>query len=136
MSGAGPRKRILVVDDDSLSRFLLRRILERAGYEVEEARNGLQGIEMFRAGEYDLVIVDIYMPKQDGLETIDQMDPQGSGVPVIAMSSRPARTGTDPLELALTLGASYAFDKDFKDEDFLQAVWQLSHPRCGKTVGA
>ncbi len=119
--------RILVVDDDGLSRMLLRRILERAGYEVDEARNGLEGIEKFRATRYALCIVDIYMPKQDGLETIDQMDPSGSGVPVIAISASTGDMGTDPLRLAECLGASCSFNKDFKDDDLLQAVWRLTH---------
>jgi CheY-like chemotaxis protein len=121
--------RILLVDDDGLSRMLLRRILERAGYEIDEARNGIEGVKKYRESEYDLAIVDIYMPKQDGLETIDQMDPAGTGVPVIAISASPGDMGTDPLQLAETLGASCSFTKDFKDEDLLQAIWKLTHEK-------
>ena len=121
------KKRILVVDDDGLSRALLRSILERAGYEVDDAPDGIQGVEMFRQTRYDLAIVDLYMPHQDGFDTIDQMDPQGSGVPVIAMSATPEHTGTDPLGLARTLGASATFHKDFQDEEFLKSVWRLTH---------
>ncbi|MCK6481380.1 MAG: response regulator [Planctomycetes bacterium] len=124
--------RILIVDDDGLTRMLLRRILERASYVVDEAKNGIEGVAMFRAAKYDLAIVDIYMPKQDGLETIDQMDPASSGVPVIAMSACTGDMGTDPLQLALTLGASKVFTKDFKDEDLLHAIWELTHHRAVK----
>jgi CheY-like chemotaxis protein len=112
--------------------MLLRRILERASYVVDEARNGIEGVEMFRRVKYDLAIVDIYMPKQDGLETIDQMDPATSGVPVIAMSASTGDMGTDPLQLALTLGAAKVFTKDFKDEDLLHAIWELTHHRAVK----
>ena len=59
---------VLVVDDQEQVRQLIRETLEQAGYEVEEARDGKEGVERYRAKSPDLVIMDLLMPDQDGLE--------------------------------------------------------------------
>jgi two-component system, chemotaxis family, chemotaxis protein CheY len=60
-------KRILVVDDARLVRSYYRGILEKHGYVVDEALNGLEALEKLLLGSFDLLIVDINMPKMDGL---------------------------------------------------------------------
>ena len=62
--------RILVVDDSSLVRLYCRDILEGAGFEVEQAINGIEAIEKVLAQAFDLVIVDVNMPRMDGLSFI------------------------------------------------------------------
>src|SRR3990167_1268847 len=61
---------VLVVDDEDQIRQLIRETLEQAGYDVQEASNGKQGLERYRTKPADLVIMDILMPDQDGLESI------------------------------------------------------------------
>ena len=60
------KARILVVDDSSLVRLYYRSALEKAGFEVEQAINGIEGMERVLSQRFDLVIVDINMPRMDG----------------------------------------------------------------------
>ena len=62
--------RILVIDDDDQMRVLLRQVMEWAGYEVTEAEDGREGMQKQRRQPADLVITDLIMPEQEGLETI------------------------------------------------------------------
>jgi two-component system, chemotaxis family, chemotaxis protein CheY len=67
------RKRILVVDDAGLVRRYYREILEAAGYEVDEALNGVEAMERLLRKSADLLIVDINMPQMDGLSFLRQL---------------------------------------------------------------
>jgi adenylate cyclase len=80
---------ILVVDDDPLNRAILRRGLERAGHDVAMAENGLEALEALRAGDFDLVLLDIVMPQLDGFQVLDEMksDPSLRDIPVIMISA-------------------------------------------------
>jgi two-component system chemotaxis response regulator CheY len=60
------KARVLVVDDSSLVRLYFRSALEKAGFEVEQAINGIEGMERVLSQRFDLVIVDINMPRMDG----------------------------------------------------------------------
>lgn len=86
------RKRILVVDDALTVRLYCRDVLERAGFEVEEAGNGIEGLERALAGAFDLLLVDINMPRMDGYEMVRHLreDPRLHSVPVVAISSEAA----------------------------------------------
>jgi two-component system chemotaxis response regulator CheY len=64
--GAAAKARILVVDDSSLVRLYYRSALEKAGFEVEQAINGIEGMERVLSQRFDLVIVDVNMPRMDG----------------------------------------------------------------------
>jgi two-component system chemotaxis response regulator CheY len=61
-----PKARILVVDDSSLVRLYYRSTLEKAGFEVEQAINGIEAMERILSQPFDLVIVDVNMPRMDG----------------------------------------------------------------------
>ncbi len=81
--------RILLVEDNEMNRDMLSRRLERKGHEVAIAVNGREGIEMARAGEYDLVLMDMSLPEVDGWEATRQLraEPETEGIPVIALTS-------------------------------------------------
>ena len=82
--------RILVVDDESSMRFLLRAIFEAAGHEVDEAANGAAAIELVEAGRIpDLVATDFMMPLMNGGELIARLrgNPATDGLPVILVSA-------------------------------------------------
>jgi two-component system chemotaxis response regulator CheY len=64
--GATAKARILVVDDSSLVRLYYRSTLEKAGFEVEQAINGIEAMERALSARFDLVIVDVNMPRMDG----------------------------------------------------------------------
>ena len=63
-------KRILVIEDDPSQRQLFKTALENAGYEVIDASDGKEGLQIFHQQSCDLIITDIFMPKEDGIATI------------------------------------------------------------------
>lgn len=80
-------QKILVADDDYLIRDLLRDILEREGYEVAEAEDGIRALEYYRAHpELDLIILDILMPGRDGLAVLREIH-ETSQIPVIMLTA-------------------------------------------------
>lgn len=76
------KRKILVVDDDASIRTMVRTVLERAGYEVTTARNGCEAIEHLVVSDYDVVLLDVMMPKLDGLAVVDQLRKDNS--PILA----------------------------------------------------
>jgi CheY-like chemotaxis protein len=104
---------------------LLREILEHAGYEVEEASNGEEGIRRYREKQADLIITDIIMPKKEGIETITDLRVEFPDVKVIAISGG-GRLGPEPyLELAKGFGANRIIMKPFTTTEILEAVQEL-----------
>ncbi len=106
MSDRAPR--LLVADDETAVRNLLRTALEKDGYEVLEAANGKQALKEVRAGRVDLVIMDLVMPEQEGLETIRILRKEVPGIGIIAMSGA---FGGQFLETARLLGADAVLSK-------------------------
>ena len=119
--------RILVIDDDSTLRALLRRFLEKAGHEVAEAANGRIALEMQRAKPADLIITDIFMPEKEGTEFIMDMSDEFPKVKVIAISGGGSIPDVDFLKLAKNLGALKTFKKPFSQQEILAAVEELLH---------
>ncbi|HKB81507.1 MAG TPA: response regulator [Thermoanaerobaculia bacterium] len=68
------RRRVLVVDDDSSVRVLIRGALEQAGYEVTVVRNGFDAIARLAADDYDVVLLDIGLPKVRGVDVVGRLD--------------------------------------------------------------
>ena len=64
---------ILVVEDDPLGRYLVCEVLRREGYQVEEARDGAEALDVVRTKRIDLVITDLVMPKLNGFKFVDQL---------------------------------------------------------------
>ena len=81
--------KILTVDDSASIRLTTRVTLANAGYTVEEAVDGLDGLNKLKAGEYDLVVTDLNMPNMDGLTMIRELRklPAHTGVPVIFLTT-------------------------------------------------
>lgn len=114
---------ILVVDDQDQVRRLIRETLEQAGYEVEEARDGKEGLDRYRAKSPDLVIMDVLMPDQDGLETIMTLRREFPDARVIAMTGgSDAFGGLNFLDVAKMLGARRTLQKPFELKALLDAV--------------
>jgi len=84
------KKRILVVDDELNIRRLVQVNLEAEGYIVEEAVDGIEGLEKIRANPPDLIVLDIMMPRMDGTETMKeiQADPKLQEIPVIFLTAK------------------------------------------------
>lgn len=114
---------VLVVDDEDQIRLVIREALERAGYAVEEARDGKEGLERYRNNPADVVLMDILMPDQDGLESIVALRREFPGVRVIAMTGGSNIVGgMNFLEVAKMLGARRTLRKPFQIHALLNAV--------------
>lgn len=120
---------VLVVDDEDQIRQLIRETLELAGYEVQEARDGKQGLERYRAKPTDLVIMDILMPDQDGLESIMTLRREFPTSRVIAMTGGSDMIGIlNFLDVAKMLGARRTLQKPFDMQTLLEAAEsELNH---------
>jgi CheY-like chemotaxis protein len=88
---------ILVVDDESNMRFVLRMILEDGGYEVVEAAHGAAALERAKESQPDLVVTDLMMPVMTGRELIERLraDPQTAEIPIVAISANSSVTLDD-----------------------------------------
>jgi CheY-like chemotaxis protein len=116
---------VLVVDDEPEIRTVLRRVLERAGHAVTEAENGRKAVRALSEAPIDLVITDIVMPEQEGMETILQIRRLRPDIKIIAMSGGGRRVSMDFLPLAVRLGADRIFEKPFKPAHVAAAVSEL-----------
>ena len=114
---------VLVVDDEDQIRRLIREALEQAGYTVEEARGGKEGLERYRTNPADVVLMDILMPDQDGLESILTLRREFPGSRVIAMTGGRDMIGVlNFLEVAKMMGACRTLEKPFELKALLDAV--------------
>ena len=117
--------RILVIDDDVKMLSTLRQMLEGAKHEVFEAPDGAVGVSVFQRERPELVITDIFMPEQDGLETILALKNEFPGVKIIAISGGGKNGNFSYLEVARTFGADRVFRKPFTPQVILTAIEEL-----------
>ena len=121
--------KILIVDDDGRIRDLCRRWLERTGFEVYEAENGKKGVVVQQANPVDLLICDLIMPVQEGIETITQFRDQFPEVGIIAISGG-GKIGPDSyLSVAEQLGAWRVFTKPVDMPLLVETIkeWERTH---------
>tara|TARA_B100001964_G_C14198224_1_gene584444 strand:- start:798 stop:1205 length:408 start_codon:yes stop_codon:yes gene_type:complete len=123
---------ILLIDDDDALRTMLARLLGRRGYETYEAADGEEGISLFNIKEPDIVITDLIMPNQEGLETIGLLQEIDPNARIIAMSGNVALPNgrvlstLSSLEIAAEIGARFIFQKPFEVQDLISAVETLA----------
>lgn len=113
--------RILIIEDDDLLRGVLANALELAGHTVIQAANGQEGVDLFRATAADLVLTDIVMPVQEGVETIIQLRKHQREVPIIAMSGGVANTKLY-LSIASRIGAKRILSKPFTPQQLIETI--------------
>jgi DNA-binding response OmpR family regulator len=113
---------ILLVDDEETIQKLLTFPLERAGHRVVHARDGEEALERFRSEDVDLVVLDLMLPKMDGLEVCRRMRVEASAVPIIMLTAR-----GDEVDkvLGLELGADDYITKPFSIREFMSRVRAL-----------
>ena len=117
--------RILIIDDDEQMRDLLCKTMQWAGFEVESAENGRLGQQLFEEQPADLIITDLIMPEQEGLETIRILKQGYPAVKIIAISGG-GRIGPEAyLPAAMELGADRVFSKPFDIKELVTTVQKL-----------
>lgn len=118
-------RRILIIDDDHHILLMIKKMLERAGFEVDLASNGNEGLELFKKMPVDLVITDIIMPEKEGLETIREMKRLRPDLKIIAMSGGGKVSSDNYLNTAKIFGASRTLAKPFSQKQMVSAVQDL-----------
>lgn len=114
--------RVLIIDDDEQIRVLLEQMMHWAGFEVMVAENGKVAMQLQREQPADLVITDLIMPEQEGLETISRLKKDYEGIKIIAISGG-GRIGPEAyLPAALELGADRVFSKPFDVQEIVDTV--------------
>ncbi|NCC51805.1 MAG: response regulator [Spartobacteria bacterium] len=118
------KKRILIIDNDEEARNMLRQMLESAGYNVMEAKNGRRGLYALQRMDppIDLVLTDIFMPEQDGLDVVMEMKKTKKNVPVFCISGHGLLGEGDYLAVAKILGAEQTFLKPVQLQQLLPAI--------------
>ncbi|MGF1450863.1 MAG: response regulator [Opitutales bacterium] len=117
--------RILVIDDNELFARTVQRMLQRKGVEVEVAFDGEQGLSMATALRFDLVILDLVMPKLDGFELIRRLRKEAHCPRLIAMSGNVSVQGPVSLQSALEVGAHAVLEKPFSQEKLFEQVFKI-----------
>ena len=116
---------ILVVDDDPEIRSTLKKILELSGHTVYTAASGIEAHQRLDEHPVDLMITDIVMPDQDGLEGMRQAREKRPSLPVIAMSGGGRLRTDNYLRLAKAFGATDVLEKPFDTASLLAKVERI-----------
>jgi CheY-like chemotaxis protein len=127
----GPQaaQQILVVDDNPDILCVMQAALEQAGYEVQTAAEGGQALELLSKRNAGLLITDIFMPGQDGIETLRECKSRFPQTRIIAMSAGGGSGGKlDYLPAAALIGADATLRKPFEVDQLLETVRKVLHP--------
>jgi CheY-like chemotaxis protein len=123
--GAPTKESLLLIEDDEQLRSIFRQILEGAGYEVVEACNGREGLRRYLATPADVIITDLLMPEQEGLETIEALRQYNPAAKIVAISGGGRLETLDYLRVAKQLGAQIVLRKPFGRDELLEAVHEV-----------
>jgi DNA-binding response OmpR family regulator len=117
---------VLVVDGDSSARNAIRTVLELEGFEVVVADGGGSGLKAIETASFDAVIVDVFVPKVEGLDAIRTLHERAPTVPIIAIAPQKFRDCLGPeldfLGMASRLGAARCLYKPLMPRDLVTAV--------------
>lgn len=112
---------ILVADDNSINQMLIKRVIERLGYQIDQVRNGLEVLEALKKKTYDLILMDVQMPEMNGLEAAKQIIatyPEAQRPLILAIT---ANSMEDDTQKCLEAGMQDSIEKPFKIEE-LKAI--------------
>ena len=121
-----PKARVLIVDDAGLVRAYYRDILERGGYQVSEALNGVEALEKLLQQDVDLIIVDVNMPQMDGISFLKALRRQVlplAATPAIVVSTE---SETHDMTAARAAGANHYLVKPLREDMLLEYAALLS----------
>jgi two-component system, chemotaxis family, chemotaxis protein CheY len=116
---------ILIVDDSVTVREQVRQALATTAYAVVEASDGVEGLERLRAGDIDLVLCDINMPRMTGIEMLEELRKQGSKVPIIMLTTEGQPS---MIRRAKECGARGWIVKPFRPQLLLMAISNVLAP--------
>lgn len=118
-------KKLLLIDDDQKILDLLQHYLRTDGYSFLFANDGNEGIDLYKENNIDLVIMDIFMPNMDGIQTMLEMKSMTRQCPILVISGGGELTGLEFLRQAKALGADEAMVKPFSKDELCKTVQSL-----------
>jgi YesN/AraC family two-component response regulator len=117
--------RILIIDDETAISIMLKKMVEKAGYEAMTAENGNEGLELFGSFKPDLLITDIVMPEKEGLELIFELRRKNPKLKIIAISGGGRFQYEGYLNSAKHLGANKIFQKPLDLKELMSSISEL-----------
>jgi DNA-binding NtrC family response regulator len=114
--------KILVVDDDAIVIKSCRRILEAEGFEVTSVPGSDEALERIKSSEFDLLLMDVKMPKHDGIFLMREIKKNWPDIPIIVMSGYPT---PETIADVLKLGATQFIPKPFRPDELVKTVRQV-----------
>lgn len=125
-TSATAKARILVVDDSSLVRLYYRSALEKGGFEVEQAINGIEAMERVLSQPFDLVIVDVNMPRMDGFTFLRSLRCRAADVATLPALMISTESGIQDIAEARASGANFYLVKPVAEADLVRHVCVLT----------
>ena len=123
------RLKLLLVEDDAFIRMDMAEILQDLGYDVIEADSGTLGLKKLETSDFNLAIVDIYLPGIDGVKVIKQIRERVPELPIIAMSgvqlNSSDRTALDFFSMLPALSTIPCLKKPFRPKDLTEAIYKV-----------
>jgi two-component system KDP operon response regulator KdpE len=115
---------VLIVDDEPMTRNLLRLMLERAGYATFEAEDGLKALLTVAEQTPDVLLLDVMMPNMDGITVCEKLRKQKDTamLPIILLS---ARTGPEAIQMGLNAGANRYLGKPIRREELIRTIHEV-----------
>lgn len=120
--------KILIADDEDGFRFLLQRMLAVDGHEIREASDGDAALAALQTFPAEVVVMDLFMPGKEGIETIMEIRNRYPAIKVIAISGGLPKSGASFLNLAQKLGAHRILNKPFSADELFVILHQLLTP--------
>jgi CheY-like chemotaxis protein len=118
--------KILIIDDSKYARLKLSRNIEEGGFEIVEAANGVEGLELTRSEKPDCIICDLLMPEMDGIGFLKSIKKEGIPIPVLILTSD---IQEKTRERMLELGAVDVLHKPPKYDDVIEKLQVLIRER-------
>ena len=120
--------RILVVEDEKHLNRIISEAVEDEGYSVDSCYNGVEALEYLACADYDVIILDIMMPKMNGLELVRRLRSEGNSTPVLFLTARDAVA--DRVE-GLESGGDYYLTKPFDFQELMAVVRVMTRKYTG-----
>lgn len=119
---------ILLVEDEPVIRELVSSMLSEDGVDVTCAADGAEGLKLAKSGDFHLVLMDVVLPKLDGITTLRMLkaDPATSGVPIYMLTGRTKKTD---VTAAMAAGADGYIHKPFRGAELMDLVERLRKSR-------
>jgi DNA-binding response OmpR family regulator len=114
------KKKVFLVEDEVTMRETLQEVFEEDGLEVDTASDGKEGLDKIKKNKYNLVLLDLILPKKNGFEILEEIKREKIKTPILLLTNL---SGMEDVQKALTLGAkSYLVKSDYKPREILEKV--------------